>query len=115
MKKFVEFEVYEYMDMYPSKEVRIFEGKNLIEIQSVAISWAKEMTNVYSGGPTRFVKILDKSEAIELLISDYRKCLMEDRFPDEDNIEDALKVTSENNIRSFFECYGRNSNKEELC
>lgn len=115
MKKFVEFEVHEYMDMYPSKVIRIFEGKNLIEIQSVAISWAKEMTDTYSGGPTRFVKILDKSEAIELLISDYRKCLMENRFPDEDNIEDALKVTSENNIRSFFECYGRNSDKEELC
>jgi len=110
MKKFVEFEVYEYMDMYPSKEIKIFEGANLIEIQSKAISWAREMTNVYSGGPTRFVKILDKSEAIELLISDYRKCLMDTSSPDEINIKETLKVTSENNIKSFFECYGRNSN-----
>lgn len=115
MKKFVEFEVYEYMDMYPSKVIRIFEGVNFYEIQSAAISWAKEMTDTYSGGPTRFVKILDKSEAVELLVSDYRNCLMETMLPDEQNIEDALRVTSEGNIKSFFECYGRNSDKEELC
>lgn len=109
MKKFVEFEVHEYMDMYPSKEIMIIEGGDLIEIQSNAVNWAKEMTDTYSGGPTRFVKILDKSEAIELLVSDYRKCLMEDRSPDEDSIKYTLKITSENNIRSFFECYGRHS------
>lgn len=115
MKKFVEFEIHEYMDMYPSKVVITFKGDDLMDIQATALKYAKDMTRTYSGGPTRFVKILDKSEAMELLISDYRKCLMDTSLPDEQNIEDALKVTSEDNIKLFFECYGRNSDKKELC
>ena len=111
MEKFCEFSVHEYMDMYPHKEIRTFKGGNESEITANAVEWAKHMTEVYSGGPTSFVKILSREEAANYLTKQYKECLMDACWPDEDNIESALKVTSERNIRLFFDCYGRNSNK----
>ena len=111
MEKFVEFSVHEYMDMYPHKEVTTIKGESIEEIKENAIEHAKRMTEIYSGGPTSFVKILSREEAAEYLVSEFKKCLLDTVWPDEDNIEDALKVTSENNINLFFDCYGRRSKK----
>lgn len=113
MEKFCEFEVHEYMDMYPRTEVRTIKGEDKAEITANAVKWAKWMTDIYSGGPTRFVKILTKSEAAEYMVSQYKECLMDTRWPDSDNIEEAIKVTSEKNIRLFFDCYGRSKSKED--
>lgn len=107
MEKFCEFSVHEYMDMHPHSEVRTFKGADENEIKAHAIAWAKGMSDVYSGGPTSFVKILTKAEAAEHLAKMYKECLLDDRWPDEDNIEGALRVTSEKNIKIFFDCYGR--------
>ena len=63
MEKFVLFKVHEYMDMYPREEVVTFSGENEDEIRSNALNWAKEITENYSGGPTRFVKVMSKEEA----------------------------------------------------
>lgn len=111
MEKFCEFLVHEYMDMHPHVEVRTFKGETEEEIKANAIAWAKEMTAKYSGGPTNFVKILDRTEAADHLCKIYKECLMDTCFPDDINIEEALKVTSEKNIKLFFDCYGRKSNK----
>ena len=111
MEKFCEFSVHEYMDIHPYKEIRAFKGSNESEITANAVEWAKHMTEVYSGGPTSFVKILSREEAANYLVEDYRACLMNTHWPDDINIEEALKVASEKNIRLFFDCYGRNSNK----
>jgi len=109
MEKFVEFSVHEYMDMHPHKEVSIIKGENEEEIRKNAIEHAKRMTEVYSGGPTSFVKILSREEAAEDLVNEYKKCLLDTVWPDEENIAAALEVTSENNINLFFDCYGRRS------
>ena len=111
MEKFVEFSVHEYMDMYPHKEITTIKGESIEEIKENAVKHAKRMTEVYSGGPTSFVKILSREEAAEYLVSEYKKCLLDTVWPDEDNIEAALKVTSEYNINLFFDCYGRRSKK----
>lgn len=111
MEKFCEFSVHEYMDMHPYKKVRTFKGDNESEITANAVEWAKQMTQTYSGGPTNFVKIMSREEAADFLVKQYKECLMDTCFPDDDNVEEALKVTSEKNIRLFFDCYGRNSNK----
>lgn len=111
MKRFCKFTIHEYMDMHPSYITRLFEGKEESEIKATAVEWASEMTKIYSGGPTTFIKILNREEAAEFLTKEFKACLMDTCWPDEDNIEEALKVTSENNIKLFFECYGRNSNK----
>lgn len=111
MEKFCLFEVHEYMDMYPHKEVRTFKGEDKSDIITKANDWANKMTQNYSGGPTRFVKIMTRDEAADFMSSEFKKCLMNTGWPDDMNIEDVLKVTSENNIRLFFDCYGRNRMK----
>lgn len=112
MEKFVEFSVHEYMDMHPHKEITTIKGESIEEIKENAVKHAKRMTEVYSGGPTSFVKILSREEAAEYLANEFKECLLDTVWPDEDNIEDALKVTSENNINLFFDCYGRRRSKK---
>lgn len=44
MEKFCLFEIHEYMDMYPSSEVRTFKGADESEITANAVDWAAKMT-----------------------------------------------------------------------
>jgi len=87
MELFVEFSVHEYMDMYPRKHVRTFIGESKEAIEKTAKEWAKQMTDMYSGGPTSFVKIMNKEEA-EAHIKDV--IAYEDAHPQEDS-EDFKK------------------------
>ena len=63
MEKFCRFELHEYMDMYPQEKVVTFKGETEEEIASNAQKWASEMTKNYSGGPTRFIKVMSAEEA----------------------------------------------------
>lgn len=65
MKKFVEFSLHEYMDKFPRQQVRVWEGETIEAIKTEAKAWAKQMTELYSGGPTSFVKVWTKEEARE--------------------------------------------------
>ena len=58
MRKFVEFEVHDYMDMYPRSSFRAME-------ESEAQGFADYMNKNYSGGTTRLVRVLTKEEAIQ--------------------------------------------------
>lgn len=72
MKRFVKFNVHEYMDMHPHTEMRIFEGDSLESITARAKEWAEDMTKAYSGGPTTFEGILAEEEAFNWLMAEYR-------------------------------------------
>lgn len=63
MEKFVKFEIHDYMDMYPRFTVITFKGNNLDEIRANAISYANHMNENYSGGTTKFVKVMSADEA----------------------------------------------------
>ena len=63
MKKFVEFSLYEYMDEHPTQQVRIMEGENLEAIEKASKEFAADISKVYSGGPTSFVKVWTREEA----------------------------------------------------
>ena len=65
MKKFVEFSLHEYMDEHPTQQVLIMEGKNLEAIESTSKEYAADISKVYSGGSTSFVKVWTKEEARE--------------------------------------------------
>lgn len=65
MKRFVEFSLHEYMDEHPTQQVRIMEGENLEAIESASKEYAADISKVYSGGPTSFVKVWTKEEARE--------------------------------------------------
>lgn len=63
MKRFVKYEVHDYMDLYPREEVRVFSGESVEQITEIAHNWAKEMCMMYSGGTTRIVSVMDIEEA----------------------------------------------------
>lgn len=63
IKRFCLFELHEYMDMYPTKKVRMYEGKDEADIARQAREFAKYMTEEYSGGPTRYIRIMSAEEA----------------------------------------------------
>ena len=97
MKKFVEFSLHEYMDEHPTQQVRIWEGETIEAIEVEAIAWAKQMTELYSGGPTSFIKVWTKEEAREWI--DKNKAQIGENPSSEnkewiDSVEDA-----------FYTCY----------
>lgn len=97
MEKFVLFELHEYMDMYPKKHVMTFKGNDEEDIASNASMWAKEMTRNYSGGPTRFIKVMSKEEAkahVESLVK------YEDEHPQDDS--ETFKQEMWN---LYYKCY----------
>ena len=97
MKKFVEFSLHEYMDMYPTQQVRIMEGENLEAIKSASKEYAARISKVYSGGPTSFVKVWTKEEAREWIDRNKAQIGEDPSSEDKesiDNVEDA-----------FYTCY----------
>lgn len=96
MKRFVQFSVHEYMDMYPRTETRIFEGESLESISIKAKEWAENMTAFYSGGPTTFEGILTEEEAFNWL----KKEIQSIKYPCKEDFEWIKKT-----IDAINECY----------
>ena len=68
MRKFVEFEIHDYMDMYPRSSFRAME-------ESEAQGFADYMNKNYSGGTTRLVRVLTKEEAIQHTLNEIREVI----------------------------------------
>lgn len=97
MKRFVKFEVHDYMDFYPGERVVVFSGENVAQIAEQANNWAKEMCEQYSGGTTTMLSVMDIEEAkayCDKLIAEIMSDPLE-YF--EDSIEQVNKL--------FNECY----------
>lgn len=97
MELFCEFSVHEYMDEYPRKHVQTFIGESKEDIESKAKEWATQMTLAYSGGPTTFIRVMNKQEAeahIDELIA------YEDANPQPDSEEFKQEIMS-----IFNKCY----------
>ena len=102
MKRFVEFSLHEYMDEYPTQHVRIMEGENLEAIEKASKETAENVSKLYSGGPTSFVKVWTKEEAREWI--DRNKAQIGEDPSSEDkewieSVEDA-----------FYTCYASTLN-----
>ena len=82
MELFCEFSIHEYMDEHPSKHVQTFLGETKEDIEKNAKEYASQMTLAYSGGPTTFIKVMNKEEA-EAHIKDV--IAYEDAHPQEDS------------------------------
>lgn len=63
MKRFVEYETHDYMDEFPERLVTIFHGETEKEIENTAIVWCNYLNNEYSGGTTKFIKVMSAEEA----------------------------------------------------
>ena len=90
MERFVEFEIHEYMDMYPEKGVRTFIGETEEEIETTAKAWAENMNKNYSGGTTRIIKVMSSEEARAYLDAEIAKI----KNPDDGDKEWIEKVNS---------------------
>jgi hypothetical protein len=81
MELFCKFKVHEYMDMYPRDHVRTFIAEDEEAIKKEAIRYAQHMNQNYSGGTTRFIKVMTKEEAEAHVKS---ICDYEDKHPQPD-------------------------------
>lgn len=91
------------MDMYPTDVINVF------ETEEDAKEWAAYMDKNYSGGTTTFKKEMSAEEAADYLAKEFKEVLLDRKQPDDIAMEEAKKVTSDNNIELFFKCYGRNA------
>lgn len=97
MELFCKFEVHEYMDMYPRDHVRTFIAKDEETIKKEAIRYAQHMNQNYSGGTTRFIKVMTKEEAEAHVKS---ICDYEDKHPQPDSEEFKQEMWN-----LFYKCY----------
>jgi hypothetical protein len=86
------------MDEFPRDDVRTFKGQSEEDIRENAIQFAHSMTHNYSGGTTRFIKVMTAEEAwkvVEKIIDNEAKNPAEDS---EEFIERAKRL--------YNNCYG---------
>jgi len=100
MEKFCLFSIHEYMDMYPRDHVQTFIATDEETIKKEAIRFAQHMNQNYSGGTTKFIKVMTKEEAkahVDKLVED------EKLHPQPDSDDFISEVTE-----LFNKCYDEN-------
>lgn len=85
MRKFIEFEVHDYMDMYPNSSYIAME-------ESEAQNFADHMNKNYSGGTTRFVRALTKEEAVQHTLDAIRDTIKKPTVTRSDGSLDLVDV-----------------------
>jgi hypothetical protein len=85
------------MDMYPENIVRTFISEDEETIRKEAIRFAQHMNRNYSGGTTKFIKVMTKEEAEAHVKS---VCDYEDKHPQPDSEEFKQKMWN-----LFYKCY----------
>ena len=100
MEKFCLFKIHEYMDMYPRDHVQTFIATDEETIKKEAIRFAQHMNQNYSGGTTKFIKVMTKEEAQ----AHVDKLAEHERLHPQADSEDFMK-----GIRMIFDkCYSSN-------
>lgn len=99
MKKFIEFEIHDYMDFHPRSSFMAME-------ESAAQSFADHMNKNYSGGTTRLVRVLTKEEAIQHVLNEIKDVVKRPTVKLSDGSLDSVDVEF---IKKLFEelekCY----------
>ena len=99
MRKFVEFEIHDYMDMYPRSSFRAME-------ESEAQNYADHMNKNYSGGTTRFVRVLTKEEATQHVLKEIKSVIKRPTVTRSDGSLDSVDVEFITKILKELEsCY----------
>ena len=99
MRKFIEFEVHDYMSLYPSSSYRAME-------ESEAQNFADHMNKNYSGGTTRFVRVLTKEEAAQHVLKEIKSVVKKPTVTNPDGSLHSIDVKFIANLLEEFEkCY----------
>jgi hypothetical protein len=97
MKKFIEFEVHEYMDMYPTTRMESMEENDAQE-------FVNHMNANYSGGTTSLKKVLTKEEALSYVVNTIGD-VIEHPTVSGDNLDKVDVDFIKNLIKEFNTCY----------
>jgi DNA primase len=97
MKRFVEIEYHDYMDLRPNTEVRVFEGTNEESLEKNVNDFVAHMKSHWCSGTTRLMGIMEQPEA---LIWIEQQIAMEHANWQDDSQEFIDKITS-----IYKECY----------
>ena len=65
MKRFVEIEYWDYMDMKPNTEVRVFEGSDEENLEKNVNDFVAHMKSTWCSGTTRLIGILGIHDAAD--------------------------------------------------
>lgn len=99
MRKFIEFEIHEYMDMYPYSSFMAME-------EFEAQGFADRMNKYYSGGTTRFVRALTKEEAVQYTLNQIKDIVQNPTTTTKDGSLASMDVDLIKNIISELDkCY----------
>ena len=99
MRKFVEFEVHDYMDMYPRSSFRAME-------ESEAQNFADYINKNYSGGTTKLVRVLTKEEAAQHVLKEIKSVIKRPTVTRSDGSLDSVDVEFITKILKELEsCY----------
>lgn len=94
MKRFVEYEVWDYMDPSPSFKVNVFEGTDAENLKANVDTFIANMKEMWVSGTTKLVRIMDWLEALNWCLEN----------------KDTLVVDAES---VYQDCYGMTF--EEAC
>ena len=64
MKRFVEIEYHDYMDLQPNTEVRVFEGTDEESLEKNVNDFVAHMKGHWCSGTTRLIGIMGQPEAL---------------------------------------------------
>lgn len=104
MKRFVEIEYHDFMDLNPTTEVRIFEGTDEETLEKNVSGYVAYMQEHWCSGTTRLIGIMEQSDALAYI---------EQQIAHEHaNWQDDSQEFIDKICRFFKECYGEDA--EEL-
>ena len=101
MKRFVEIEYHDYMDLKPNTEVRVFEGTDKESLEKNVNDFVTHMKSHWCSGTTRLIGIMDANKAFDFVEKQIAK---EHKNPQEDS---EKFITNLYNM--YKECYGEDA------
>ena len=101
MKRFVEIEYHDYMDMYPDTEVRVFSGDDEESLEKNVNDFVAHMKEHWCSGTTRLLGIMEQQEALMYIEQQIAK---EHADWKEDSEEFIDKICG-----LFKDCYGEDA------
>ena len=101
MKRFVKIEYWDYMDLKPNTEVRVFEGADEEILKKNVNDFVDHMKSHWCSGTTKLIGILGQPEAFKWIEEQIRK--------EHDNWQDDSQEFIDKICGLFKECYGKDA------
>ena len=98
MKKFVEIEYWDCMDLKPNTEVRVFEGSDEENLKKNVNDFVAHMKERWCSGTTKLIGIMEQPEAFKWIEKQIRK--------EHDDWQDDSQEFIDKICGLYKECYG---------